>query len=230
MKKKLLCRVLLTLSVTLLAAATGRFAAADLPFDKLGLLLRGTPPDVPCPQSCDQCDHETCVERVPVTECISGKKLVYDVKKCNEYVAIPETRYRWKMRWVVKEVKCAYCMPTCKTETVDHCYESERWDTQGLGCGKLHCKTCEVKVEKLPGKHCGRKPGETTVKVRYLTCVKEPYTVYRQVAKPVCVKQPRYEHAEVSVTRYICRRCGGGGCGHGSCPKCDPGSCEHGCK
>ena len=94
MRRRFLCWVLLTLSVTLLAATTGRLPAAELPFDKLGMLLRGTPPDGPVPQSCDPCGHETCVERVPVTECIAGKKLVYDVKKRNEYMTIPETRYR----------------------------------------------------------------------------------------------------------------------------------------
>ena len=44
------------------------------------------------------------------------------------------------------------------------------------------------------------------------TCVKVPYTVYRQVEKEVGVKQPCYEKVEVQVTRHVCENCGGLGC------------------
>ena len=52
------------------------------------------------------------------------------------------------------------------------------------------------------------------MKVHYWSYVKVPYTVYRQVAQEVCVKQPRCEKVDVAVTRYVCEYCGGKGCKH----------------
>lgn len=203
--------------------------AGDLSFAGLAALFgHGTAVDVPCPQSCDQCKGEGCIERVPVKECVSGKKLVYDIKKRYEYVTIPETRYRFVTRCVTKEVKCDYCMPFCEASDVPHCYESEHWEESETACGKLHCKTCQKKMENLPCQKCGRKPGETVVKVKVRECVKEAYTVYRQVAKEICVKQPRYEHATVLVTRYECRQCDNKAC-KGCCDQA-AGCAEAGCQ
>jgi hypothetical protein len=117
------------------------------------------------------------------------------------------------MKWVTKEVPAEYCKPVCETRNVDHPYEVEHWQKQELDCGELHCKTCEPKTEQIACKTCKTEPGKTTVKVHYWSCVKVPYTVYRQVEREVCVKQPRYEKVEIPVTRYVCQNCGGRGCG-----------------
>ncbi len=167
---------------------------------------------------CDKCGnaHEPdgpCIERFPVKDCVIGKKKVYDSKICYEYVSIPETRYRWKNKWVTKEIPCPYCKPVCKTEDGEHCFGEEKWEKQCTVCGKLHCKHIETKIEKLPVKRCAHEPDETTIKARYWSCVKEPYLVYRRVKKPVCIKEPRYERVKVAVTRYVCKHCDGGGCG-----------------
>ena len=207
-------------SVTLLvclpstAAAGGPQAKGwSFPFGLFGG-RKGTPVDLH-PHDCDHCGNaggEMCIERVPVKECVKGKKKVYHTSIRYEYVSVPETRYRWKKKWITKEVPCDYCKPTCKDDKTDHCFGAERWDKHDLGCGKLHCKSIEPKIEKLPTKQCESKPGKTTVKVHYWSCVKEPYTVYRQVRKPVCVKQPRYIHVKVPITRYECKHCEGAGC------------------
>jgi hypothetical protein len=210
-----------------LAASQATLSAGELPFGNLAFLLKGTPKDVPCPQSCDQCRKEFCIERVPVRECVTGKKRVYDCKVRYQCVVIPETRYRWKTMCVTEEIPCCYCKPVCKTRDVNHCYESEQWEEQEFGtcagCGGIYCKYCENKVEKVPCKHCEREPGKTTIKVCYRSCMKESYIVYRQVKRPVCVKQPRYERVKVPITKYVCRNCDGGGC-----EQCcdDPAGCQ----
>lgn len=170
------------------------------------------PLQTPCPQ---------CIERVPVQECVTGKKKVYDCKICYEYVSIPEVRYRWVNKWVTREIPCEYCKPVCKSQEGRKVYGQERWDEQEAACGaKLHCRSIEPMQEKAACKYCGREPGETTIKVHYKTCVKEPYTVYRRVKRPICVKQPRYEKVKVCITRHECREldcqtcdaCRGAGC------------------
>lgn len=201
-------------------------SAEELAWNRVAKLLRNaTPVDViRPPDSCDTCQGEVCVQRVPVTECVTGKKLVYDVEKRYEYVTIAETRHRFVTRWVTKEVKCDYCQPYCESYDVDHRYETERWDTQETGCGELHCRSCVAHTEQLPCQHCGRKPGETIVKARVKECVEEPYVVYRQVRRQICVKTPRYEKVNVSVTRHVCcDQCGGRGCnqcGGSACSEC----------
>jgi hypothetical protein len=105
-------------------------------------------------------------------------------------------------------------MPVCKTTEVDHQYQIEHWEKESLPCGdERYCKTCETKTEKLPVvSDCETKPGKTTIKVHYWTCVKVPYTVYRQVEKEVGVKQPYCEKVEVPICRHVCEHCGGLGC------------------
>ena len=169
--------------------------------------------DTPCPE---------CIERVPVRECVTGLKKVYDCKIRYEYVSIPEVRYRWVKRWVTREIPCDYCKPVCKTQDGQNCFGQERWDKQKKVCGTtLHCRSIEQKLEKADCKYCGRAPGETTIKVRYKTCVKEPYTVYRRVKRPICVKQPRYEKVKVWITRHECRT---SNCQ--SCQSCDGAGCQ----
>jgi len=225
MRKRTVFWVVLAVSAMLATAQPATLSAGELAWGNLAGLLHRTPVDISCPQSQDQCHHEGCVTRVPVQDCVKGKKEVFCCKVRCEYVAVPVTKYRWVTRCVKKEIPCPYCMPTCEEREVDHCYEAEHWEKYPNGCGDLHSKTCQAKSEKLPCKHCGRKPGETVVKVHYRSCVKEPYTVYRQVKKPVCVKYPCHEHVEVPITRYVCNNCGG--CDD---PCGDPGCCEPSCE
>jgi hypothetical protein len=174
----------------------------------------GTPVDVHSPAACDNCGHEGCVVRKKVEDCVCGKEKLYRTSIHKEYVAIPEIRYRWKVKCVTKEIPCDFCKPVCKSEDVDHQYQIEHWEKQDLPCGgELYCKSCETKTEKLPVVNgCNTEAGKTTIKVHYLSCVKEPYTVYRQVVKEVGVRQPCYERVEVPVTRHVCGCCGGSGC------------------
>ena len=193
-----------------------------------------------------------CIERQAVKECVVGKKKVYKTKIRCKYVSIPETRYSWKKVRITKEIPCPYCKTVCKTEDCVHCYGEESWQKSCKRCGKsgcngvggisglcteqgggsggnacagcteVHCKKIRPRFEKVPSKRCTHEKGETTVKVHYWSCVKVPYTVYRQIKVPVCVKEPRYKKVKVSITKYDCA------CGPGkSCSRCKnaSGSC-----
>ncbi len=185
-----------------------------------------------------ECPPDTvCVERKPVEECVVGKKLLYKSKIRYEWVSIPETRYRWKTMCITKEIDCPYCKPVCKTEESQNSFGVEKWEKSAVtdACqsdceaGELHCKNIVPQVEKTECKHCGREPGETVVKAKVWSCVRVPYTVYRRVKKPVCVKQPYHEKVEVKVTRYVCTSCGGigcGKCGKSACGNCNGAGCE----
>jgi hypothetical protein len=208
-------------------AASARTLSAACP-EWLEVLnpFHGTPVDVHCSSDCENCGHEICVDRTKVEECVKGEKKLYKTSMRKEYVSIPETRYRFETKCVTREVPCDYCKPVCKTEEVDHPYQVEHWEREELPCGgERFCKSCETKTEKLPVVgECETKPGKTTVKVHYITCVKVPYTVYRQVEKEVPVKQPYYEHCEVPICRHVCENCGGLGCQF-----CKPGAeCANG--
>jgi hypothetical protein len=168
---------------------------------------KGTPLDVHLPESEHQCCHEGCIERTPVQDCVHGEKEVFKTSIRYEYVSIPEVKYRWQMKCITKEIPCDACKTVCETKEVEHLYEAERWDKQQTGCSELHCKTCETKCEKLDTKICKTEPGKTTIKVHYWSCVKVPYTVYRQVRQEVCVKARCHEKVEVPVTRYVCENC-----------------------
>ncbi len=221
MKRQVLLITLLTIfaSTAIADAQSRRF-----PFS-LSRLFRKSSVDLKT-HKCDQCgqthaDDAQCIERVPVQECVTGKKKVYDCKIRYEYVSIPEVRYRWITKWVTREIPADYCKPVCKKQDGQNCFGQERWDKQKQVCGTtLLCRSIEPKLEKADCKYCDSAPGKTTIKVRYKTCVKEPYTVYRQVKRPICVKQPRYEKVKVCITRHECRKpdcpscqsCGGAGC------------------
>ncbi len=178
-------------------------------------LLAGTPVDVHLPEACNNCGHEASIERAPVQDCVAGEKKVYKTTVHKQYVTIPEVRYKFQMVLVEKEIPAEYRKTVCEPKDVDHIYQTEHWQKQDLSCGaEMHCKTCETKSEKLPVQQCKTEPGKTTIKVHYWSCVKVPYTVYRQVEKEVCVKQPRTEKVCVPVTRYVCEHCNGLGCEH----------------
>jgi hypothetical protein len=215
-----------TMIVVLVAIPISSFnkvLRADCP-DYLQALnpFRGTPVDIHCPASCDTCGHEVCVDRQKVEDYVKGEKKLYKSTVRKQYVAIPEVRYRWEMKCVTREVPCECCMPVCKPEEVDHPYQAEHWERDELPCGsERYCKTCETKTEKLPEvTTCETKPGKTTIKVHYWTCVQVPYTVYRQVEQEVGIKQPYYEKVDVPICRHVCEHCGVFGC---SCDKQCPG-------
>jgi hypothetical protein len=214
--------VFLAMAALPLALWPRTLLAGELCWQNLANYVRGAQVDVHCPESEHQCGREHCIERCPVEECVKGEKKVWKPSIRHEYVAIPEVRYKWQMKWITKEIPCDGCKPVSKIDEVNHCYESERWDKCSNGCCELHCKTCEAKNEKLECKHCECEPGKTTVKVHYWSYVKVPYTVYRQVEREVCVKQPRCEKVEVPITRYVPPHCCGLGCGH-----CERRHCEH---
>lgn len=207
--------------VTLMLLSPAMLLAGDLVLAPVVNLRHGTPVDIHRPEACNQCDHEMCVSRTPVKECVKGKKLVYKTCKRYEWVTIAETKYRFHKRLVTKKVPADYCKTVCEDSDGTCCHLTEKWDSSGGECGQLHCKNCVPESEKVPCKTCHTEPGKTYVKVHYWTCVKEPYTVYRRVRREICVKQPRYEHVEVPITRYVCDSCNQGGCcGDPGCDGC----------
>lgn len=195
--------------------ATPAWLSAGEPFNLINMLT-GKSVDLKS-HECDKCGRvhdaeEHCIERYPVEDCVVGKKKVFDSKIRYEWVSIPETRYHWKKKCITKEIPCPYCKPVCKTEDGQRCVGKEVWEKYCDECGELHCKHIAPVLEKASTKRCDHEPGETTIKVKYWSCVKVPYVVYRQVKRPVCVKQPRYEKVEVAITRYVCEHCQGTGC------------------
>ena len=220
----------LSVAIVIAVITTPVWLAAAEPF-KLFKLFTGKHVDVKS-HDCEECDRGAdgeCIVRYPVEECVEGKKEVFDCKTKYEYVSVPETRYYWKKRKITKEIPCPYCHPVCKTEDGQNCFGQEKWEKYDSGCGEIHCRHIEPQIEKTSVKCCEHEPGETTVKVKYWSCVKVPYTVYRRVKQPVCVKQPRYEKVEVPVTRYVCEDCDSDGCEHGDgavCEKCSGAACD----
>jgi hypothetical protein len=214
MRKTLMPWIFVALAVTSAVIPSPSLIAGDWSWLNVSHLWKGTPVDVHMAESCEQCGHEGCIERTPVEDCVVGKKKEFKTSVRYQYVSIPEVRYRWQMKCITKEIPCDTCKTVCEINDVDHPYQVEHWEKQPTACGELHCKTCETKIEKLPAvTGCKEEPAKTTIKVHYWSCVKVPYTVYRQVRQEVCVKQPRDEKVEVPVTRYVCEHCGGLGCG-----------------
>ncbi|MFV1965055.1 MAG: hypothetical protein ACC628_06500 [Pirellulaceae bacterium] len=145
----------------------------------------------------------TCIALASVDDQVVGKKQVYDSSVRHEWVTVPETKYRWKKRLVTKEIPCEYHKPLCETTQAKQVVVRETWRQEDFRGGELHWKIQDPQQESIPVKQCKHEPGETTIKVRYWTTVKEPYTVYRQIKRPVCIIQPRNEPATVTVTRQI---------------------------
>lgn len=167
---------------------------------------------------CDDCGQTggecpKCIERIPKTKCVTGWKRVWKSSVRYEYVSIPEVRYRWKKKKITKEIPADGCDPVCKSHDCEHCYGQEKWTKEGDCCSKLHCRSIEPKYEKTHPKCLECKPGKTTVKVHYWSCVKVPYTVYRRVRRPICLKEPRHEKVKVPITKYKCKRA--------KCESCD---------
>lgn len=203
---------LVVLASLLVVQTSGALFAADWGWLNITHLWKGTPVDVHPPQACQNCDNPYCIERLPVTECVTGEKRNDNVCVRYEYVSVPEVRYRWQIKCISKEIPCTGCKTVCEDRDIEHRYSVERWDKQQLACSERHCKTCVPQSELLPGKVCKTEPGETIIKAKYWSCVKVPYTVFRQVKREVCVKQPCYEKVPVTVTRFVCEHCGGLGC------------------
>lgn len=214
MKKASMRLAILVLAALPIVNSAQSSLAGDWTWLNISHFFKGTPKDIHGPQCPDQCGHEGCIERTAVKECVPGKKRNDKVQIRYEYLAIPEVRYHWRIKRITKEIPCKGVNTVCEEKKVEVPYTVEAWKKQQNGCDELHCKTCVRQTEMLPRQECKSEPGETTIKVRYWSCVKVPYTVYRQVRKEVCVKQPCYEHVEVPVTRYVCKNCGGLGCKH----------------
>ena len=133
MNKKLLAFTMLA-AISLAAPVPSLFAGCPCWLEELNP-FRGTPLDVHAPDACNNCGHEVCVNRDKVEDCAIGEKKCYKSTVRKQYVAIPETRYKWEMKCVEKEIPCTCCQPVCKTEQVDHQYQVEHWEKQELPCG-----------------------------------------------------------------------------------------------
>ena len=204
----------LLLAVALLVGNMHRAGAAES-FDLIRFLT-GKSSDQKS-HDCGQCGGhhgaaEHCITRIPVQDVVVGKKEVFQGKVKYEWVSVPETRYHLKKKLITKEIPCTYCKPVCVTGECRKCVGEEKWEAYCDKCSETHCRHLEYKTELVPTKECQHAKGETTIKVKYHSCVKVPYIVYRRVKRPVCVKQPRYEKVDVPITRYVCQHCNGGGC------------------
>jgi hypothetical protein len=203
------------LMVVALVASSIYQASAAEPFSLIDFLSGKSPAQQS--SECGDCgghhgSAEHCITRYPVEDIVIGKKKVFKSKVKYEWVSIPETRYHWKKAKITKEIPCSYCKPICVTGECLQCVGEEKWETTCDKCSERHCRHIEHRTERVPTAECQHAKGETTIKVKYHSCVKVPYIVYRQVKRPVCVKQPRYEKVEVPITRYVCKHCDGGGC------------------
>ena len=160
-----------------------------------------------CPDCGQAHDPEVeCIQRVPCPDCVIGKKRLFCGSVHYEYVVVAEVRYRWKTKWITKEVPADFQDPICNTEDGDCLHNVEDWTSCDTCEGKMYCQTTKSDPDGVEIKRIECEPGQTTIKVRYKSCVKEPYTVYRQIRRPIAVKQPCYEKVEVPITRYIGQR------------------------
>ena len=157
-----------------------------------------------CGQSHD-CDDE-CIKRVAVPDCVIGKKRMFCGSVHYEYVVVAEVRYRWKTKWITKEVPADFEEPVCKTDEGTCPNDVQDWTSCDDCEGKVYCETTKPELEGIESKRIECQPGQTSIRVRYKSCVKEPYTVYRQIRRPIAVKQPCFEKVEVPVTRYVGQR------------------------
>jgi len=140
--------------------------------------------------------------RAPVQDCVIGKKKLFRSWVCDEYVVVAEVRYRWETKCITKEIPADFEEPVCNSEDCEAGHNVEAWESEAVGECKIHCKSAKTESENVPIKRIDSAPGKTTIKVCYKSCVKVPYTVYRQIKRPICVKQPCHESVEVPVTRY----------------------------
>ena len=160
-----------------------------------------------CPD-CGQhhdCDAE-CIERCPCNDCVVGKKRLFNASIRCEYVVVAEVRYRWKTKWIEREIPADYQQPVCKTEDGDCINNVEDWFSSDCCEGKVYCQTTKPDPDGVEIKRIECEPGQTTIKVKYKSLVKEPYTVYRQIKRPIAIKQPCDECVEVPITRYVGQR------------------------
>lgn len=172
--------------------------------DKTGVDVRSYEVCPQCGQTHD-CDAE-CIQRIPVRECVPGKKKLFCGSVHYEYVVVAEVRYRWKMKCIEKEVPADFQEPICKTEDGECANNVQDWDSCDECECKNYCESTKSDPEGVEIKRVECQPGQTTIKVKYKSLVKEPYTVYRQIRRPIAVKQPYYECVDVPITRYVGQR------------------------
>src|ERR1700676_2633744 len=98
MRKASMPRVFVMLAALSIAFPSHALFAGDWGWLNVTHLWKGTPVDVHMPECPKQCGHEGCIERLPVTECLTGKKENDKVSLRYEYVAVPEVRYRWQIK------------------------------------------------------------------------------------------------------------------------------------
>ena len=160
-----------------------------------------------CPECGQAHDLDAeCIQRVPVPDCVTGKKRLFVGSVRYEYVVVAEVRYRWKTKCITKEIPADCEDPVCKTEEGECPNNVEDWMSCDNGDCKVYCQTTKPDPDGVEMKRIECAPGQTTIKVRYKSLVKEPYTVYRQIKRPIGVKQPCYESVDVPITRYVGQR------------------------
>ena len=167
--------------------------------------------DVRSYESCPDCGQvhdpdDECIERIAVPDCVTGKKRMFKSSIRYEYVVVAEVRYRWKTKWIEKEVPADFEEPVCKTDERTCPSNAQDWVSCD-GCeGRVYCESTKPDPDAVDCKRIECQPGQTTIKVRYKSCVKEPYTVYRQIKRPIAIKQHCYANVDVPITRYVGKR------------------------
>ena len=154
-----------------------------------------------------ECDDAECILREPVQDCVVGKKRGFRYWVCDEYVTVAEVRYRWKTKWITKDIPADFQEPVANSDDSESGHNVEAWNADDCGDGKIHCKSPKSEPENARTKRIDCQPGKTTIRVCYKSCVTVPYTVYRQIKRPMAIKQPCDEQVEVPITRYEGRRC-----------------------
>jgi hypothetical protein len=167
-----------------------------------GTDVRSFDVDPDCEVLCDP--PSECLQRIPCDDCVRGKKKLFCGSICYENVTVAEVRYRWKTKWITKEVPADFEEPICNTDDQESLHCVEDWKSGQWGECKIHCRSMTPAKETVEQKRIDCQPGKTTVKLCYKSCVKVPYTVYRQIKRPIAIKQPCCEKVEVPVKRYAC--------------------------
>jgi len=161
--------------------------------------------DVRSYEVCPECGlshdpDDECIERIAVPDCVTGKKRMFKSSIHYEYVVVAEVRYRWKTKWIEKEVPADFDEPACKTEEGISPSNAQDWTTSDRCEGRVYCESTKPDPDAVDCKRIECQPGQTTIKIRYKSCVKEPYTVYRQIKRPIAIKQPCYAEVDVPIT------------------------------
>ena len=107
-----------------------------LPLASLPGARAGTPVDVHCPQACNNCGHEGCIERTPVQDCVVGEKKVY--KTTIHKSTSPSRRSGTDFKWCAsrRRFRPSTARPSANPKTSITAYQAEHWQSRPFPAGR----------------------------------------------------------------------------------------------